>query len=149
MAGLIGSASCKVQRCFVENVDIQQQSQQAEAQYSASFLSGYSAYGQSELCGNVIYSGQISTSNPEASFNIGGAGTREDNYVSGTLAINGTFRQSGDAAADGVTATAEQLGTQSFTSAWASTSRRKGPGNGTGTSPRSRTAMWIFPKRPL
>lgn len=115
VGGLIGMANCGVERCMVVNADIKQESDSLEPQYSASFLTGWHASTQPSISNNMIYSGKITTTNLDNSYNIaGGEGNRESNFVSETLTINDSFRNTDNAAYDGDVVTEEQLSSQSF-----------------------------------
>lgn len=113
--GFMGMAKGGVERCLVVDTDVQQESATQGSKYAACFIAGWHNYKQLSISNNVIYSGSITTTCLDKSFNIAdGSGTRTNNYVSESLTINGAFRDTGNATYDGMVATAEQLTSQAF-----------------------------------
>lgn len=114
--GVVGMAKGGVRRCFVENVNIIQQSNTRQAQYSASFVSSWHNYANLSYENNVIYSGSISTTYEEGSYNVadGEIGNRINNYVSNNLKINGAFKTGDNNKYHGIVVSMDELSQQTF-----------------------------------
>lgn len=115
VGGLAGMAKCGVEHCFVSDVTVQQDAPNQSSKHSASLLTGWHNYGQLSISNNVIYRGSITTNNTANSHRVAeGNGTRENNYASEEITINGEYRNGGDAYYEGISKPERELMVQSF-----------------------------------